>query len=149
MLLQPRAPRGLSGQVEQDAFGSLPPVPVEVTAELVAEVRQRLLPAAAAGDCAAFSESVYRYGRLAGLCFASVQGGPYNGPRLSALVDLVRAQGVRGVGQSSWGPTLFAILPDESQARDFVARMTANPACEDLQFAITAPNNCGAKLAVR
>ena len=149
VLLQPPASCGLSGQVEQDAFGSLPPVPVEVTAELVAEVRQRMLPAAAAGDFAAFSESVYRYGRLAGLCFASVQGGPYNGPRLSALVDLVRALGVRGVGQSSWGPTLFAILPDESQARDFVARMTAHPACEDLQFAITAPNNCGAKLAVR
>ena len=123
-------------------------MPVEVTAELVAEVRQRLLPAAAAGDFAAFSESVYRYGRLAGLCFASVQGGPYNGPRLTALVDLVRSQGVRGVGQSSWGPTLFAILPDESQARDFVARMIAHPACEDLRFAVTAPNNCGAKLAV-
>jgi beta-ribofuranosylaminobenzene 5'-phosphate synthase len=148
VLLQPRASRGLSGQVEQDAFGSLPPVPVEVTAELVAEVRARMLPAAAAGDFEAFSESVYRYGRLAGLCFASVQGGPYNGPRLSALVDLVRSQGVRGVGQSSWGPTLFAILPDESQARDFVARMTANPACADLQFAVTAPNNRGARLEV-
>lgn len=149
VLLQPRAPRGLSGQVEQDAFGHLPPVPVEVTAELVTEVRQRMLPAAAAHDFETFSESVYRYDRLAGLCFASVQGGPYNGSKLTALVDLVRDQGVRGVGQSSWGPTLFAILPEEAQARDFVARMTAHPACADLQFVVTKPNNCGARLAVR
>lgn len=146
VLLQPQAPQGLAGQAEQDAFATLPPVPAEVTAELIKEVRESLLPAAAGGDFETFSRSVYDYGRVAGLCFAKLQGGPYNGARLQQLVDLIRDAGVTGVGQSSWGPTLFAILPDEVQARQFVAHLAAAPACRGVRFSITAANNSGARI---
>lgn len=146
VLLQPRAPRGLSGQAEQEAFRHLPPVPPEVTARLIAEVRERMVPAVASADCEAFGESVYAYGRLAGDCFAPVQGGPYNGPQLAALVDLIRAQGVRGVGQSSWGPTLFAILPHASDAQAFVACLADRAECRDIRFAIHGPANHGARV---
>jgi beta-ribofuranosylaminobenzene 5'-phosphate synthase len=146
VLLQPPAPGGLSGPIEQAAFARLPPVPTEVTAALIAEVRERLLPAVLGGDFAAFSDSLYEYGRLAGSCFARVQGGPFNGPRLAALVQRVRDQGVPGVGQSSWGPTLFALLPDEAQAQDFVARMAGDPEAADVRFAVAAPDNRGARI---
>jgi len=150
VLLQPRADAGLSGAAEQTAFDQLPAVPDEVTAELWDELRQRMLPAAQAADFAQFSASVYRYGRLAGLCFAPVQGGPYNGPRLARLVDLVRGLDVAGVGQSSWGPTLFALLPGQQQAEEFVARLTAElqaPAEDlDVRLSITRPNNRGAEI---
>ena len=59
--------------------------------------RTRLIPAAAAEDFARFSESVFRYGRLAGLCFAEFQGGPYNGRQLEELVQRVRSLGISGV----------------------------------------------------
>lgn len=150
VLIQPRADAGLSGAAEQTAFDQLPAVPEAVTAQLWSELHQRMLPAVRAADFAQFSDSVYRYGRLAGLCFAPVQGGPYNGPRLARLVDLIRELGVAGVGQSSWGPTLFALLPSQAQAEEFLPRLTAglkSPA-EDLevQLAIASPNNGGAKI---
>jgi len=148
VLVQPPAAAGLSGFAEQTAFDQLPPVPEEVTHELQAEIFREMLPSVREADFARFSASVYRYGRLAGLCFAAVQGGPYNGPQLSSIVDRIRALGVTGVGQSSWGPTLFALLPGEPQAREIVARLAAELPHEEVQLTIASPNNHGAEIAV-
>lgn len=109
--------RGLSGDEEQQAFRELPPVAPETTARLLAEVSAELLPAVADADFARFSESLYRFGREAGLCFAARQGGAFAGPQVTELVGVIRSLGVRGAGQSSWGPTVFALLENESEAR--------------------------------
>lgn len=149
VLIRPRTGSGLWGTDEQDAFDRLPPVPREVTEKLIEEVRQRMVPSAASGQFDSFSESVYRYGRVAGMCFAEVQGGPYNGPRLSELVEATRSMGVTGVGQSSWGPTLFAILPDEIKAEEFAGRMTERVAADEIDVHIAAVENQGASIEER
>lgn len=150
VLVQPRGNAGLSGAAEQTAFDQLPAVPDDVTATLWEELHARLLPAVRNADFAQFSESVYRYGWLAGSCFAAVQGGPYNGPRLARIVTLIRELGVAGVGQSSWGPTLFALLPDEPQAHQFSARLAAALADQlgeyDVDLSLAVPNNTGASV---
>jgi beta-ribofuranosylaminobenzene 5'-phosphate synthase len=148
VLVQPAVASGLSGSVEQQAFENLPPVPVHVTHKLVEEIRLHTLPAAARGDFEPFSESVYRYGRLAGQCFAAIQGGPYNGQYLQRLVETIRSLGVRGVGQSSWGPTLFALMPDQAAADTFRRQLRRRlPA--PLPAMITTPlNHHGARISV-
>src|SRR5262249_44809242 len=83
VLIRPRGLVGLAGEKEGEAFGSLPAVPQAVTEELIALVRDRLVPAAATADFAQFAESLYSYGRLSGECFAARQGGPFNGPLLT------------------------------------------------------------------
>src|SRR5262245_17991084 len=80
VLVRPRELSGLAGMDESEAFGSLPAVATSTTETLIAEVRDRLVPAAATADFPMFAESVYRYGRLSGECYAARQGGPYNGP---------------------------------------------------------------------
>jgi predicted sugar kinase len=103
-----------------------------------------MIPALAARDCAAFGDSVYRYGRTAGGCFAAIQGGPYNGPHLTAIVDEIRGLGVNGVGQSSWGPTLFAVVADHEAADDLRCRLRARHAADRLDITVTAADNRGA-----
>lgn len=143
VLVRPASPCGLHGSAERQAFASLPPVPPTVTAELIRLAEQRIVPAAAAEDFAEFSQAVYEYGVLAGSCFAPLQGGPFNGPCLTALVDRIRQSGVAGVGQSSWGPTLFAILPHDSGARQFASSLAASWD-DPLDIVITAADNLGA-----
>jgi beta-RFAP synthase len=123
VLVRPRGQRGLSGVAEQRAFARLPPVPAELTAALRREAAEVLLPAAAAGRFDEFSESLYRFGYEAGLSFAARQGGAFAGPRLTALVQSIRDLGVRGVGQSSWGPTLYVLLPSSDAAAEFLLRL--------------------------
>jgi len=105
-----------------------------------------MTPAAAQGAFEAFSESVYEFGRAAGACFAARQGGPYNGPLLTELVAAIRHLGVRGVGQSSWGPTIYALLPDESAFSAFTTELAARFPDVDLEFQCHPPNNSGAKI---
>ena len=75
-----------------------------------------MLPALAEHDLEAFGEALYDFNCRAGEPFAPVQGGVYAGPRIAEVVAFVRQQGVRGVGQSSWGPTVFAVTEDEAGA---------------------------------
>ncbi len=114
---------GISGDEERQAFDRLPPVPPETTAALREELTSRLIPAAEHGDFAAFSESLYRYGYTAGMCFAAQQVGPFATARVAELVATIRSLDVAGVGQSSWGPTVFAAVDTPAAADRLIERL--------------------------
>ena len=145
VLIFPNSERGLAGEAEQQAFRDLPPVPRETTARLRAEAIDSLAPAAASGDFVPFSESLYRFGHLAGTCFAPSQGGPFASPRAARLVDLMRDLGIRGVGQSSWGPALFAVLETAEAALRFGAVLVQQLEPGE-QWLIAETSHCGARL---
>lgn len=131
----------VAGEWEQASFARLPrPTPAQHQ-RLVREVEDELLPAAAAGDFERWSEAVYSYNRHSGNLFAAVQGGPYNGPSIEASIDRLRRMGVHGVGQSSWGPTIFAFCETKQRAAEVKDLFGA-----DAQTAISQFSNCGRQL---
>jgi predicted sugar kinase len=71
---------------------------------------------------AAFGDAVHEFNRRAGEPFAAAQGGAYASPAIAELIVELRALGIRGVGQSSWGPTVFAMVPDSDTALSLVLR---------------------------
>jgi beta-RFAP synthase len=146
VLVVPAGERGLSGEAEQYAFRELAPVPPEVTAELRREVAEEMIPAAKEGDFARLSRSVYRFGCLAGLCFS--RHSPFSGPRIASLVESIRSAGVEGVGQSSWGPTVFALTDSESSARELTNAIRSRLAPDDA-IMISAINRGGAQITRR
>lgn len=149
VLVCPREGMGLFGRAERRAFAELPPVAPQHAQRLRRLAEEQLLPAAAAGRFDDFSQALYDFGYQAGISFASQQGGPFAGPRLAALVDTIRKLGVRGVGQSSWGPTLFALLPDEASAADFLDGFRRETEGDDLELTVTAADSRGARIDVR
>jgi beta-RFAP synthase len=80
-----------------------------------------MLPAAREEDLNAFGEAVYDYNRRVGEMFAPWQGGLYAHSRVADIVAAVRRLGVTGVGQSSWGPTVFAVVAGVEQGQELVA----------------------------
>ena len=130
-------------------MAALPAVPPHVTAGLIEEVRERLVPAAATADFSAFAVSLYRYGYVAGQLFAARQGGPYHGPILTDLVEQIRGWGYAGVGQSSWGPTLFVATASDAEATALVARLREQDFSPRLHLDIAPPCNQGARIEVR
>ncbi len=82
-----------------------------------------MLPALEIGDFDTFSRTVFEYGKLSGEYYAKVQGGVYNGPVITAVVDTLRQLGAQGVGQSSWGPAVFAWCQDPSRANHLMQRV--------------------------
>ncbi len=146
VLISPPAELGLSGLAEQDAFRELPPVPVDVTQRLTDTMCERLLPAAKAGCFGEFSESLFDFGHIAGNCFASIQGGAYHGPLLTRLVERIRAMGLQGVGQSSWGPTLFVLCRDANESEYLRGELLTDRSLGPDNLVITAPNQGGARI---
>jgi predicted sugar kinase len=80
------------------------------------------------------------------MCFESQQGGPYNGPELQERVRLLRRCGVQGVGQSSWGPTIFALCRSQEQAAELTTRLADQDGMESIDCWVTATCNHGARV---
>jgi beta-ribofuranosylaminobenzene 5'-phosphate synthase len=140
---------GLSGDDERRAFSQLPNVPAGVSSRLEALAEGGALPAARTGDLAAFGEAVHEYGRIAGECFGAVQGGPYATPLVAELVEALRACGGVGVGQSSWGPTVFAFTPDKGSAAALVTNLRKSWRGPAFEATIAAADNRGAIIECR
>ena len=148
VLVRPGDAQGLAGDYEADAFARLPPVADEVTRELWRITEQEMLPSVERADCDTFGEAVYRFGRLAGACFAPVQGGPFASAEIARLVEAIRKYGVSGVGQSSWGPTVFAFTATHADAQalsDWLHTTLGIPADEVF---IAGPTNRGAQISM-
>lgn len=149
VLCWPRGEAGLSGEAELQAFQRLPATQLAATEALCREALLELAPAAIEGDFQRFGESLFRYGRLAGECFAAEQGGPYANERISQLVADLRREGASGVGQSSWGPLAFALTPDEVQAQALVSRLAATGRGSQWQTIVAACANRGIQICER
>jgi beta-RFAP synthase len=147
VLVNAGAAPGLAGETEADAFARLPPVGEEVTRALWRITEEEMLPAIASSDCGAFGDAVYRYGRTAGECFAAVQDGAFAGSKISDLVESIRAQGIAGVGQSSWGPTVFAFMADDAEALALVRWLRNRTGAAESDITIALPSGTGAQIS--
>ncbi|MFO0880456.1 MAG: beta-ribofuranosylaminobenzene 5'-phosphate synthase family protein [Gemmataceae bacterium] len=102
-----------------------------------------ILPALVEADLPAFGEALHDFNARVGELFATEQGGIYASPFTTDLVAHLRQQGVAGVGQSSWGPGVFAVLPDQDQAAAFARRLEQ---IYPVQTWVTRGRNQGATL---
>jgi beta-RFAP synthase len=146
VLIIPRALRGLHGRAEEQAFRDLPPVPVETTRRLCETVLLRLLPAALERRLDEFGEALYELQQAVGTYFKPAQGGVYADPRLEQMVNFLRGAGIRGVGQSSWGPTLYAVTSGDADARAAAEAVRKTFALGEDEVLITAGRNQGAEI---
>lgn len=139
---------GLNGISETRAFSAVPPIPAAQTAAMLNEARETILPAAESGDFEQFSESIYRFGLLAGNCFAEVQGGVFADPSIARRVRHLRQLGIAGVGQSSWGPTVFAFTPSPAAAQRLVNQLRQDFRDESVTVRSTAINRGGVSMQI-
>jgi predicted sugar kinase len=93
-----------------------------------------------------FGDAVHEFGRLAGECFSVVQGGPFASPEIASLVDSIREFGVPGAGQSSWGPTVFAITPTEDEAQRLAEWLRGRYDETKHEIVVSRPDNRGATI---
>ena len=148
VLLLPREGAGLSGTAEVKAMNALPSVAEDVTAEMCRTLLIELLPAAIEADFDTFADRLDYFGHLAGACFASVQGGPYAEGIAAESVAILREFGGRGIAQSSWGPGVFCVCPDEHAAEDLSSRFPQHPAMKLREIVVAKADNRGAVVRV-
>ena len=138
--------RGLSGQQEADCFSRLEPVAPQSIKRLEELLGNGLVPAAERNDWQSFSRALQEFGLLAGEPFQEAQGGPFSSQGAAEVARHLRESGIEGVGQSSWGPTLYALLPDRQEAETAAAGLRKRFALSEEELRITRPRNHGASI---
>jgi beta-ribofuranosylaminobenzene 5'-phosphate synthase len=136
---------GLHGREEEEAFAPFcrQPIGLETTESLCRLILLGMLPTLLQGDPDGFGEALYDFNQRAGQAFAAVQGGAYASRQIGELVTFVRRQGIRGVGQSSWGPAVFAVTKDPDQAMALAERLRDHLRLGFAEVLVTPASNHG------
>ncbi|HEX7500651.1 MAG TPA: beta-ribofuranosylaminobenzene 5'-phosphate synthase family protein [Polyangia bacterium] len=170
LVVQDSAHQGLAGAAERRAMATLSPLSQALAADICHQVLMRVLPGAAAADFVPFAAGLNRIQLVLGEHFASAQGGAaFTSAAVGRLIEWIstatlgpdaKAEGpehgiahramhdaeyVAATGQSSWGPTGFAILPSQGLAEAVVdAARAANLIAPSLTVRIVSGRNAGA-----
>jgi len=141
---------GLHGFEESGAFRQLltDGIPLQRIEHLCRLVLLGLLPALVEVDFKSFGEALFDYNILAGEVFSKAQGGTYASSQIAEVIGFIRRQGVAGVGQSSWGPTVFSIMEDEAVANDLAGRIRKGFHLQEKDVLVTSACNQGATVNV-
>ena len=139
----PHTDARISGEAEEEAFRRLRPADERTVDRIARTVLTGLLPALVERDLAAFGRALAETQELVGACFAPVQDGAFH-PAAAPLVRALKKGGACGVGQSSWGPAVYALAADEREEERLVGLMRdVDPRAAILR---TRPRNHGALL---
>jgi len=144
----PDAQQGLSGAMEGEAFAELPNPPEADVQHVSHLVLMSLLPALADADLVSFGRALSAIQLLTGRWFASVQGGAYAQGWSEEVVRRMTEWGAAGVGQSSWGPTVYGLVDGEDGGRRLAERVQTLLAGSGTQHAVYCGpfNNTGARV---
>ena len=145
----PKTEPGLSGKKEDDAFLKLPRAPSTLVEKISRTLLIQMLPALVEKDIAHFGRALTRIQLMVGDCFASVQGGRFANPVSEKMVDFMLSRGAAGIGQSSWGPTVYGLIGGKSKAQKLLS--SCRSYLDTLgggQVFVVQPENQGARVAV-
>ena len=124
VLAVPDAPPGVSGAMEARAFAELP-VPDERDVERVSHlVLMGMLPSVIDGDLETFGAALSEVQEINGRWFSHAQGGMFAPGPSAEIIRLMRDRGAPGVGQSSWGPSVYAIVDGDDAAESLSASIS-------------------------
>jgi beta-ribofuranosylaminobenzene 5'-phosphate synthase len=151
VLVQDARARGLSVGDEKQALALLPPLARSAAAEICHEVLMRVVPGAALREFTAFAAGVTQVQRVLGEHFAPAQQGrAFTSAAVGRLVQWLGGAenpARAAIGQSSWGPTGFAILPSQASAEALLlAARAAGVIDPALDVRIVSARNHGALL---
>lgn len=147
LILDP-AREGVHGTEETQAFRDLPLFPAADAAHLCRLVMMRLLPGLAEANVSAVGSALTEIQARLGDHFAPAQGGRrFSSPAVAEALDRAAAFGAYGIGQSSWGPTGFALVEDEEAALSLVHELVMNSHTKSgLKFEVARGRNHGASI---
>ena len=149
VVVQDDREQGLAGNDEKGAMAALGAMSAARSAEICHEVLMRVLPGAASAEFGIFALGVSRVQQLLGEYFAPVQDGrAYTSAAVGRLMMWVAASAHEAaIGQSSWGPTGFAIVESQARAEALERALRAAGLVEPgLVLRIVAPRNRGAEI---
>ncbi len=115
----PNQPEGLSNSEENHAFEKLSVMSSEDVGQMCRLIMYKLLPALAERNIESLGDALTKIQVITGNHFAQAQGGTYASQACQNCIDFLKQVGAHGVGQSSWGPALYAVVK-QAEAKEML-----------------------------
>lgn len=134
------------GREEIEKFARLPSFSKACAGALCHNLLLGILPALVRCHYQNFATMLTRMQNYLGDYFSEVQGHRYADPQVRLALEYLQEQGIQCAGQSSWGPTGFAIVENQAMAEKVVEQLEKKflGAHWNLVWKISQGNNQGA-----
>ena len=136
------------GDREIKAIEGLPKITKEKSSILCRETLLRVIPAIIDKDFESFAKGLTNIQNLMGEFFFNAQdGSTFSSPPVGKVINTLAKNFEIGSGQSSWGPTGFAIFESNNELQKALKFLEKNNLLTDgLRFDVTCARNKGYKL---
>ncbi|CAN4272746.1 COG1907 Predicted archaeal sugar kinases [Methylophilaceae bacterium] len=146
LLIMDNDDKGVFGDAELQAFETLPPADLATAQHLSHRVLMQALPAVVESDYTHFSQAIYVLQKATSEYFFAAQGGHYKSTQVAQVLSYLNQHGFICAGQSSWGPTGFAIFEDEMIANSTLNQLQQQFLSANLHFQLIRAKNTGASI---
>lgn len=135
---------GVHGDEEAQAFARLEDADLADTQAVNYQVLMRALPAIQEGDLVRFGDAIAALQAYTGDYFAPAQGGRYASQHVAQVLNFLSKNKINCVGQSSWGPTGFAVFESEAIATQYLTQLKSIFNQTQLSWSLCKARNVGA-----
>lgn len=139
---------GVHGEAELSAFKTLQDCTLDDTARNAQAVLMQALPALVEQDLTLFGQAISQLQAYTGGYFAPAQGGMYASKQVAKALEMLKAQGIACVGQTSWGPTGFAVFETEAAAQYHLQHLKQQLGETRLEWLVCQAQNTGASVQI-
>lgn len=148
LLIFDHSQQGVHGDEELSAFANLQDADWLATQNISHQILMKALPALKECDLNAFGEAVVELQAYTGDYFAPVQGGRFASKLVAKVLSFLTENGVSCVGQSSWGPTGFAVFESDVIAAQYLQKLKTTFQYPNLSWLICEAGHEGASVNV-
>jgi beta-RFAP synthase len=142
----PKLEGRITGNEERALLDSVSPPEVGHVSDICRIILLELLPALVERDIHSFGSALTDVQRMVGEVFRPVQGGVYASARLEKLAQTMLDAGAYGVGQSSWGPTIYGLVDAGGRADRVMKALRGE--LNDGDVFTAEPRNTGANITL-
>lgn len=148
LLIFDRSHVGMHGEAELNAFKTLQDCTLSDTAQNAQAVLMQGLPALIEQDLTLFGQAISQLQAYTGGYFSPAQGGMYASKQVAKALEMLKAQGIACVGQTSWGPTGFAVFETQAAAQHHLQQLKQQLGEARLEWLVCQAQNTGASVQV-
>jgi len=144
----PKGRRGFDEKSERKAMDYPQPLPKDIQFELYKLVLLHIIPSIMNSDINTFGKALTKLQIVVGEYFSKYQGGVFCCEESEHIVNAMLKHGAKGVGQSSWGPTVYGIVEDYSKAVEIASKVASDATARGytITYNVVAARNRGASL---
>uniref|UniRef100_A0A7C4BDF1 Beta-ribofuranosylaminobenzene 5'-phosphate synthase n=1 Tax=Ignisphaera aggregans TaxID=334771 RepID=A0A7C4BDF1_9CREN len=150
LIFTPKKKRGLDEVSERRALDTPIELPRDTQFELYKLVFLHMIPSVLRRDAETFGKALTKLQFIVGEYFSKYQGGVFCCEEAETIVKTMLRHGVKGVGQSSWGPTVYGLVEGHTTAKRLCEKVLRDLRSEgvEVEYMIAKARNKGAEVAV-